>query len=86
MMQAVSNHLGDAVCEGESNNYELNWSNWDKVMKSGKWREVETLWYKLKLEVLVAFMHSHDGAEVMKIDNWMKEIWFESKLEFGWMS
>jgi hypothetical protein len=62
MMQAVSNHLGDAVNERRSN-------NWEEVMKSGKWRKVETLHYELELAMLVAFVHSHDGAEVMKIGN-----------------
>jgi hypothetical protein len=38
-------------------------------MKSGKWRKVETLCYKLELAVLVASMHLHDGTEVMKIGN-----------------
>jgi hypothetical protein len=38
-------------------------------MKSGKWRKVETLHSKLELAMLVAFVHSHDGAEVMKIGN-----------------
>jgi hypothetical protein len=52
-------------------------------MKSGKWRKVETLHFELELAMLVASMHSHDNAEVMKIGNWMKEIWFESKLELG---
>jgi hypothetical protein len=85
-MQISSTHLDDTVDEERSSNYELKWSNWIKVLKSGKLREVETLWYKLKLVVLVASMHSHDGAEVMKIGNWMKEVWFESKLELGWTS
>jgi DNA modification methylase len=46
----------------------------------GKLREVGTLWYKLKLAVLVASMHSHDGADVMKIGNWMKGgmIWIKA--------
>jgi hypothetical protein len=44
-------------------------------MKSGKWRKDETLHSKLKLAMLVASMHSHDATRVMKIDNWMKEIW-----------
>jgi hypothetical protein len=38
-------------------------------MKSGKWRKVETLCYKLELAVLVAFMYSHDTTRVMKIGN-----------------
>jgi hypothetical protein len=85
-VQISSTHLGDTVNEEMSNNYELNWGNWVKVLKSGKWRKVETLRYKLKLAVLVASMHSHDATRMMKIGNWMKEIWFESKPELGWMS
>jgi hypothetical protein len=38
-------------------------------MKSGKWRKVETLHFELELAMLVASMHSHDDAEVMKIGN-----------------
>jgi hypothetical protein len=85
-MQISSTHLGDIVDEERSSNCELKWSNWVKVLKSDKLREIETLWYKLKLAVLVASMHSHDDAEVIKIGNWMKEVWFESKFELGWTS
>jgi hypothetical protein len=38
-------------------------------MKSDKLRKVKTLCYRLELTVLITSMHSHDGAEVMKIGN-----------------
>jgi hypothetical protein len=38
-----STHLGDTVDKESYSNYEMNWSNWVKVMKSDKWRKVETL-------------------------------------------
>jgi hypothetical protein len=52
-------------------------------MKSGKLRKVGTLCYRLELAMLIASMHSHDDVEVMKIGDWMKELWFESKLGLG---
>jgi hypothetical protein len=71
-MQTSSTHLGDAVDEERNSNYEMNWSNWDEMMKSGKLMKVETLRYKLELTVLIASIHSHDDVEVIKIGNWMK--------------
>jgi hypothetical protein len=52
-------------------------------MKSDKLMKVETLCYRLELIVLIASMHSHDDVEMMKIGNWMKELWLESKLGLG---
>jgi hypothetical protein len=75
MMQTPSTHLGDTVDEERSGNYEMNWSNWDEVMKSGKLMKIETLCCRLELAMLIASMHSHDDVEVMKIGDWMEELW-----------
>jgi hypothetical protein len=85
-MQISSTHLDDIVDEERSNNCELNWSNWAKVLKSDKLREVETLHFELELAMHIRSTHSHDTARVINNGNWVEEIWFWSKLELGWVS
>jgi hypothetical protein len=53
------------------------------VLKSGKWRKIGILHFELELTAYIVPTHSHDAARVMKIDNWMKDIWFESRSESG---
>jgi hypothetical protein len=69
-MQISSTHLDDTVDEEKSNNYELNWSNWVKVLKSGKLRKVKTLHFELELAMHIGSTHSHDAARVINNGNW----------------
>jgi hypothetical protein len=55
-------------------------------MKLGNRGKAQTLDGKLELTMRVGSTHSHDAARVMKISNWVKEIWLEPRGGIGWMN